>query len=153
MTTLKTMFQRSVLTYWCMWSLDRLSVGPIPWRSVISVGEESQPLDLCTGLLGYLFTVPPLSRRRVPDLQWSAPRAWSWHVPAVAAHGFARPAFISPTASTGCDQNSGIKCLPFLTAASRYHRVLFHLFLVELFQAETSTFRIASPFKTEKMLS
>lgn len=54
---LKAMFQRSAVTYWCMKSLDRLSVGPIPWRSVICVGEESQPLDLClTGLLGYLFT-------------------------------------------------------------------------------------------------
>lgn len=29
MTRLKTMFQRSVLTYWCMERLDTLSVGPI----------------------------------------------------------------------------------------------------------------------------
>lgn len=42
---------------------------------------------------------------------------------------------------------------PLLPAGSRYHTSPFHLSLMELFQAQTSTFRIASPFKTEKMLS
>lgn len=37
---------------------------------------------------------------------------------------------------------------PLLTVASRHHRFLFDPSLTELFQAETSIFRIAFPFKT-----